>query len=74
MFTFVLLPLQESTAQRCAGKYDQWGGYMTILVVNHGIVKSISIPSAVICLMIKFDVDKPWDCFGQKVKWMLAIV
>jgi hypothetical protein len=23
--------------------------------------------------MMKLDVDKPWDCFRQEVKWMLAI-
>jgi len=73
MNTFDLLPLQESMAQRSAGKHDQWRGYMTVLVVNHGIVKSISILTAVIRLMIKFDVDKPRDCFRQEVKWTLAI-
>jgi len=73
MNTFVLLPLQESMAQRGACKHDQWRGYMTVLVVNHGIVKSISILTAVIRLTIKFDVDKPRDCFRQEVKWTLAI-
>jgi len=73
MNTFVLLPLQESMAQRGAGKHDQWRGYMTVLVVNHGIIKSISILIAVIRPMIKFDVDKLWDCFRQEVKWTLAI-
>jgi hypothetical protein len=60
-------------AQRSAGKHDQWQRYMTILVVNHGIIKSISKLTAVIRLMIKFDVDKPCDCFRQEVKWTLAI-
>jgi hypothetical protein len=23
--------------------------------------------------MVDFDVDKPWDCFRQEVKWTLAI-
>jgi hypothetical protein len=73
MNTFVLLPLQESMAQRGACKHDQWRGYMTVLVVNHGIIKSISILTAVIRPMIKFDVDKPRDCFRQEVKWTLAI-
>jgi hypothetical protein len=73
MNPFLLLPLQESMAQRGAGKHDQWRGYMTVLVVNHGIEKSISILTAVIRLMIKFDVAKPRDCFRQEVKWMLAI-
>jgi hypothetical protein len=73
MNTFVLLPLQESMAQRGAGKHNQWRRFMTVLVVNHGIIQSISILPAVIRPMIIFDVDKPRDCFCQKVKWMLAI-
>jgi len=73
MNAFVLLPLQESMVQRDAGKHDQWRGYMTVLVVNHGIMKSISILTAVIRPMIKFDVDKLQDCFRQEVKWTLAI-
>ena len=68
MNAFVLLPLQESMAQCGAGKHDQWQGYMTVLVVNHGITKSMSILTAVIRPMMKFDVDKPWDCFRQEVK------
>jgi len=73
MNTFVLLPLPESMAQRCAGKHDQWQGYMTVLVVIRGIIKSICILTAVIRPMIKWDVDKPRDCFRQEVKWTLAI-
>jgi hypothetical protein len=73
MNTCVLLPLQESMAQRGAYKHNQWRGDMTVLVVNHGIVKSISILTAVIGPMIKFDVDKPRDCFHQEVKLTLAI-
>jgi len=73
MNTFVLLPLQESMAQRGAGKYVQWRGYMTVLVVNHGIIKSIIILTAVIRRMIKFDVDKLPYCFRQAVKWTLDI-
>jgi len=60
-------------AQRVAGKHDQWCGYMTVLVVNHGIRKSISILTAVIRPMIKFDVDKLLDCICPEVQWMLAI-
>jgi hypothetical protein len=60
-------------AQCGAGKHDQWGGYMTFLAVNHGIIKSISIPTAVILPKMKFDVDSPQDCFYQEVKWMVAI-
>jgi hypothetical protein len=60
-------------AQHGACKHDQWRGYMIVLVVNDGIIKSISILTAVICPMIKFDVDNPLDCFRQEEKWMLAI-
>ena len=60
-------------AQSGAGKHDQWQGYMTVLVVNHGIIKSISILTPVIHQMIQFDVDKPRDCLRQEVKWTLAI-
>jgi len=73
MNPFVLLPLQESMAQRSAGKHDQWRGYMIILVVNPGIIKSISILTAIIRPMIKFDLDSTGDCSGQKVLWTLAI-
>jgi hypothetical protein len=61
MNTFVHLALQESMAQLGACKHDQWRGYMTVLVVNHGIIKSIGILTAVIHPMIKLDVDKPRD-------------
>jgi hypothetical protein len=64
----VLLPLQESTAQSGTGKHDQWRGYMTVLGVNHGLIKSISIVTAVIRPVTKFDVDTLWDCFRQEVK------
>jgi hypothetical protein len=67
------LALQESMAQCGECKHDQWREYMTVLVVNHGSMKSISILTAVICPMIKFDVDKPRDCFRQELKWTLAI-
>jgi hypothetical protein len=73
MNPFVLLPLQESIAQHGAGKHDQWRGYMTVLVINHTIIKSISILTAVICSMVKFEVDKLRDCLRQKVKRTLAI-
>jgi len=73
MNAFVLLPLQESMAQRGAGKHDQWRGYMTVLIVNHGIIKSISILTAVIRPMIKCDVDKLRDCFRKEAMWTLAI-
>jgi len=73
MNTFVLLPLQESIAQRSAGKHDQWRGYMTVLVVSNGSIESISILTAVIRTMIKFFVDTLRDCFRQDVKCTLAI-
>jgi len=60
-------------AQRGTSKLVQWQGYMTVLVVNHGMIKLISILTAVIRPMIKSDVDKSQDCFRQEVKWTLAI-
>ena len=56
-----------------AGKHDQWQEYMTILVVNYGIIKLISRLTVLIRPMIKFGVDKLLDCFRQEVKWKLAI-
>jgi len=73
MNTFVLLPLQESMVQYGAGEHDQRRGYMTVLVVNHGIINSISILTAVICPMIKLDPDKPQDWFHPEVKRTLAV-
>ena len=73
MNTFVLLTLHQSMAHRGAGNHDQWRGYMTVLVINHGNIKSIRILTAVIRPMIEFDLDKHWDCFRQEAKWMLAI-
>jgi len=73
MNIFVLLPLQEGMAQPGACKHDQWQGYMTVRVINHWIIESISILTADIRPMIKFDVDKPWDCFPQEVQWTLSI-
>jgi len=47
---------------------------MTVLVINLGIMKSISIIlTMVIRPMIQFDVDKQQDCFRQELKWTLAI-
>jgi hypothetical protein len=68
MITFFILPLQESLAQHGASKHHQWGGYMTVLVVSHGNVKSLSILTAVICLMIKCDVNKLAECVLQEVE------
>jgi len=68
MNTFVLLPLQGSMVQRGPCKDDQWRGYMTVLVINGGIIKSISLLTVVVHPMMKFDVDNPRDCFHQVVK------
>jgi hypothetical protein len=73
MNTIVLLPLQQSMAQHGACKHDQWRGYMTVLAINHGIVKSLSILTAVIRQMIEFDVDSPRDFFSHDVKWTLVL-
>jgi hypothetical protein len=59
--------------QRGARKHDEWRGYMTVFVVNHGNIKSITILTAVNRPMIEFHVDTPRDCFRQEVKLMLAI-
>jgi len=47
---------------------------MTVLVVNHGIMKSINILTVVIRPMIKFDLDKLGDCVCQAVKWTMPIL
>ena len=60
-------------AQRGVGKHDQWRGYMTILVVDRGIIKFISLLTTVIRPIIKFEVDILWNCFRQKAKSTLAI-
>jgi hypothetical protein len=73
MNTCVVMPLQESMAQRGAGKHDQWRGYMNVLVVNQGITKCISILNTVNRPMIKFDGNNPRDSFRQEVQWTLAI-
>jgi len=73
MSAFVLLPLQQSMAQRSAGKHDQQQGYMTLIFVNHGMMKSISRLTTVIRPMIKFHLDTLWDCFRREVQWTLAI-
>ena len=60
-------------AQRSAGKHDQLQGYMTVLLVNYGLIKSSSILTAVIHPMIHFDIAKPSDYFNQQVQWKPAI-
>ena len=60
-------------AQHGAGKHDHCRGYMTVVVINHGNMTSISILTAVIRLMLKFDVDKPWDSFRPEVQWRIAM-
>jgi hypothetical protein len=61
MNTLVILPLQESMAQRGVGKNDQWQGYMNVLVINHAIIKSICIITVIIPPIIQFEADKPLD-------------
>jgi hypothetical protein len=60
-------------AQHGEGKNDLWQGYMAVLVVNHGITKSISKLTADIYLMMKCCVDIPPLYFCQDVEWMLTI-
>jgi hypothetical protein len=60
-------------AQRGACKHDQWRGYMTVLVYNHGIIESMSILTTVIRPMIKFDVDKLLDGIRPELQWTLAL-
>jgi hypothetical protein len=55
-------------AQRGASRHDQWQGYMTVHVASHGIIKSISIHSEFVGLMIKFVVDNARDWFCQDIK------
>jgi len=56
-----------------AGKRDQWRGYMSVVAINHGSIKSISRHTVVIYLMINFNVDKPRDYFCQVIKGTLGI-
>jgi len=46
---------------------------MTVLVVNYGIMKSISILPVVIRLMVYFDVDKARNCLREEAKLTPAI-
>jgi len=73
MNNIVLLPLQESMAHHSTAKHDQLQGYITVLVINQGIIKSFTINTSVIRQIIKFDVDNLWDCFPQEARWTLAI-
>jgi hypothetical protein len=47
---------------------------MAVLVVNQGIIKSISMVTAGVCLMMKLDVETWQNCFCKEVKWKLAIL
>jgi hypothetical protein len=73
MNTFVVLLLQESMAQQGAGKHEQCRRYMTLFVVNDGIIKSIRTLTLIIRPMITFDLDKPWDRIPQEVTWTQAL-
>jgi hypothetical protein len=57
MNTFVSVPHQQSMAQPGEGKHDLGRGYMTVLVVIDRIIKSITILTVVIRLIIQLDVD-----------------
>jgi hypothetical protein len=43
MHSFVVLPIKESMMQCSTEKHDQSQGYMTFPVINHAIMKSITI-------------------------------
>lgn len=73
MNTCFLLPLQESTGNHNSGKHNQSRRYMSVRVGNNGMIKSISIATAVIRPMIKLDLDIPQACFRQDVQWTPAI-
>jgi hypothetical protein len=73
MNAFVFLPLQENIEQRCAGKPVPWQWYITVLVINHGIIKSFGILATVKCRWIKFDVVTLRHYFLQEVHCTLAI-
>ena len=45
---------------------------MTVLVVDHEIIKSISLLNAVFRPMMEFHLAKPRDYFCQEVEWTLA--
>jgi hypothetical protein len=46
---------------------------MTVLVIEHGITKTISTVTAAICPMRNIDQVTQRDCPRHKVNWMLAI-
>jgi len=74
MIAVVFLPLQEGVGQHGGGKYDQWHRYLTDHVVIDGIIKSITIYSAVGRLVMKLDIDTPRDTVHQQLQSMLPIL
>jgi hypothetical protein len=72
MNSFVLLPLQECMVQHGAGNNNQWRRNVTILVVNYGIIQSISVLTAVLWPRIKCQVDKLRGCFRKTVQCALT--
>jgi hypothetical protein len=46
---------------------------MTVLVVTHGTMKSISILTEDLRPKINVDVDKPRNFFRKEVQWTLGI-
>jgi hypothetical protein len=47
---------------------------MAVIDINDGIIECISILTADIHPMMKFDVDKPRDSLSHEITWVLAIV
>jgi hypothetical protein len=73
MDTFVLCPLEESMTQHGACHHGLCQRYMTILVINHGITKSIRILTMVIHPRITLGVDISHDCFRHEVRYSFAM-
>jgi hypothetical protein len=73
MNNIVFLPPQESMVHHSAGIQCQWKGYMTVLVVNHEMIISITILTMVICEMTKFDVDTARDWLHLEITWIMVI-
>jgi hypothetical protein len=73
MNTFVLLALMESMGQPAAGTHDLRRWYMTVHVVNHGIIISITILTMVVHPIKKFDLGNPRDCVHQEGKWTQVV-
>jgi len=60
-------------AQHRTAEHDRWQGYITVLVVNHGMIQSICILTTVVHAMIKFDLNCLMSFFRQAAEWIMAI-